>query len=1052
MGGGIAWADTVTDELTLTFTGVTGTTYTSWSEKSSESDAVYAGQSAGGNSSIQLRSSNNNSGVITTASGGNLKKITVTWNSNTANGRTLNVYGKSSAYSAATDLYSTSNQGTLLGTIVCGTSTSLTVSDVYEYVGFRSASGAMYLDKVEIEWETGGTTTLTCATPTFSPAAGTYTTAQNVAISTATDGATIYYTTDGTDPTTKSETFSQAISVSETTTIKAIAMKEGYDNSPVATAEYTFVSIEHAGTETDPYTVADARAAIDAGTGVTGVYATGIVSEIVTAYNSQYGNITYNISADGSTESDQLQSYRGKSYNGDDFTSEDDIKVGDVVVIYGNLKKYNSTYEFDAGNQLVSLQRPDAPVVPAIIAEDVSIAYDATSGEIEYTIINPVDGKTLTATSTAEWISNIVVGTDKVTFAATANEGDADRTATITLSYEGAADKAITVTQGHFEVDYATLPFEYDEGKSGIDTTTGLTQDGLGSDYNSSPKLKFDTTGDYAILKINEAPGKLTFDIKGNSFSGGTFTVQTSEDGVTYTDLKTYTELGDTQNEVFNNLAENVRFIKWIYTEKSSGNVALGNIKLEKPVVPSTDPVIAIDPAEVILDAGEHDGTLDITYENLTITETTDFDIQFYDANGNELTQGQEPEWLEVLVATQDPNIGEGYVVSYIIEANEGEARSAFFKVYALDAETNLVYSNLVTVTQAAYVAPDPEVAPAVAGVGAFVKVTSSDDITAGNYLIVYEDGSLAFDGNLETLDAEGNGINVSIVDGKIPATTATVAATFTIQPSGTIKSASGMYIGQTSDANGLASSAETEYTNTVSIDEDGNAVILSSGGAYLRYNSASNQNRFRYYKSSSYTGQKAIQLYKYDENATATIAITVSAAGYATYCSEYALDFSNVEGLTAYTATIANDQVTFTPATKVPAGEGVLLKGVLLKEAANTYKVPAIASAEAIENDFVGVLTATEVAAPIFVLLNGESGVGFYKTTQTFTVGAHTAYLPAKAGARSFIGFDNTTTAIEGVADVKGHNGEVYNLQGQRVAKAQKGLYIVNGKKMVIK
>lgn len=67
--------------------------------------------------------------------------------------------------------------------------------------------------------------------------------------------------------------------------------------------------------------------------------------------------------------------------------------------------------------------------------------------------------------------------------------------------------------------------------------------------------------------------------------------------------------------------------------------------------------------------------------------------------------------------------------------------------------------------------------------------------------------------------------------------------------------------IGQTSDTNGL--SADAENTNTLSIEEDGNADIVSSGGAYLRYNSASNQLRFRYYKSSSYTGQEAIQLYK---------------------------------------------------------------------------------------------------------------------------------------------------------------------------------------------
>ena len=103
---------------------------------------------------------------------------------------------------------------------------------------------------------------------------------------------------------------------------------------------------EEAGTEDNPYTVEQAIAAIDAGTGTEGVYAKGIVSRIVTAFNPQYGNISYNISADGTTSGAQLQAYRGFSYNGESFTSTDDIKVGDEVVIYGNLTKYNTTYEF----------------------------------------------------------------------------------------------------------------------------------------------------------------------------------------------------------------------------------------------------------------------------------------------------------------------------------------------------------------------------------------------------------------------------------------------------------------------------------------------------------------------------------------------------------------------------------------------------------------------------------------------------------------------------------------------------------------------------------
>ncbi|MDR2970404.1 MAG: chitobiase/beta-hexosaminidase C-terminal domain-containing protein [Bacteroidales bacterium] len=78
------------------------------------------------------------------------------------------------------------------------------------------------------------------ANPTFSPSSGTYNTPQNVSINCATEGATIHYTTDGSAPTTSSETFSTPIFVENTTTIKAFAVKDGLDPSNVVSATYSF--------------------------------------------------------------------------------------------------------------------------------------------------------------------------------------------------------------------------------------------------------------------------------------------------------------------------------------------------------------------------------------------------------------------------------------------------------------------------------------------------------------------------------------------------------------------------------------------------------------------------------------------------------------------------------------------------------------------------------------------------------------------------------------------------------------------------------------------
>ena len=79
----------------------------------------------------------------------------------------------------------------------------------------------------------------TVATPTISPAGGDYTTTQNVTISCATSEATIYYTTNGEDPTASSNQYADAISVNQTTTVKAIAVKSGMTDSNIASAVYT---------------------------------------------------------------------------------------------------------------------------------------------------------------------------------------------------------------------------------------------------------------------------------------------------------------------------------------------------------------------------------------------------------------------------------------------------------------------------------------------------------------------------------------------------------------------------------------------------------------------------------------------------------------------------------------------------------------------------------------------------------------------------------------------------------------------------------------------
>lgn len=147
-----------------------------------------------------------------------------------------------------------------------------------------------------------------------------------------------------------------------------------------------------------------------------------------------------------------------------------------------------------------------------------------------------------------------------------------------------------------------------------------------------------------------------------------------------------------------------------------------------------------------------------------------------------------------------------------------------------------------------------------------FVKVTETPTDWSGTYLIVCEDQKAAFDGSLEKLDAVNNYKEVEVAGGKILATDDLKKITFVINGTNkSLKAASGKYIGNDEDKNALTSS-DTELVNEFSLDTDFNFVVKSKGGAYLRFNSASNQMRFRYYKSKSYTNQTAIQLYKLED------------------------------------------------------------------------------------------------------------------------------------------------------------------------------------------
>lgn len=129
--------------------------YKDFSGVTKTSGAVYAGNSANKNGSIQLRSDKSNSGIVATTSGGRISQIIITWDNSTADARQIDVYGNTNPYTSAAELYETSgntNQGELIGSLAKG-ETTLTIEGNYPYVGIRSNDGALYIKDITFVWE-----------------------------------------------------------------------------------------------------------------------------------------------------------------------------------------------------------------------------------------------------------------------------------------------------------------------------------------------------------------------------------------------------------------------------------------------------------------------------------------------------------------------------------------------------------------------------------------------------------------------------------------------------------------------------------------------------------------------------------------------------------------------------------------------------------------------------------------------------------------------------------------------------------------------------------
>ena len=1105
-----------TDALTTSTFG-SPSSYTTWSGKSAAdgSDAVYAGNSTTNNNAyIQIRSTSP-SGIVSTTSGGNVKKVTVKWAGNTVSGRTLDVYGKNEAYTGSGDLYG-ANAGTSLGSIVCGTSTELEISGDYEYIGLRSNSNAMYLENISIEWSTGtpdsysgycttvvadskqdaelsfsvaevnaniseqfeaptliaaegfngtveyessdksvaqvmnsetgelrllkgGTTTITATfagNDDFKPGVASYTlivTDDRIATTTFVEDIELDLTEVETltqlTPVVKDaedniidctyEDFPPKVSYEvvsddnyiigsidnnsgEITLNEAVGtatLKASYNAYNVSntykpsecTFTITVIDTHAPGAKNNPYTVAQARDAIDAGTGTTGVYAKGIVSQAGTLTAS--GEISYYISEDGTTTADQLQAYKGKSFNGDDFTPDDDIQVGDEVVIYGDLTKYKTTYEFAAGNKLVS--RKTTPALAfgqesyeVVVEEELTITASSENSE-----------GAITYTSSNTDVADIDAETGEVQAYAA---GTTTITATIaaTETYRSySVDVLLTVTDGRTPVNITEITAEQTSIVVGNVTNAVVTND----QENWTAAYTF-TSDNEKVAKVDETTGEILAISKGTANITATLNV-------------------DPEDE--NYIDGNVNSMSFVITVVNPSHTAHfsfnGTVDNNNDVLVEEGEAIAFPSIEEIPDgylligwaAEAVDGFVFDAPETITNAVMGNQDVTYYAV----LAAGK-------MAKTTDKLYNESIGVSSTTYSNwEGlSVEDGSDAVYAgnsagsngsIQLRSNNNNSGIVSTTSGGRISK--------------VTVSWNDGTAVGRKLDIYGSNE-PYEAVTDVYGTETRGdLLGSIVCGT--STELTIVGDYA-------------YVGVRSNSGAM-------YLNEIDFtweqpEYDGYCSVTPT--------------KVTLDETEGYTGTQDYAIVKLNRTVKAntwssfTVPFDIPAAQIPDIITIKKLESSSLNG----------EYVTlnFTSADNIEAGVPYMMKSPVEISNIKVYGVDVDSELNDIETTYAvmkGNMAQMNVPEDAFFISNNT---WYQATSNTAHMKAFRAYielteLAQNAGARGFVmDIDGEVTRIDTVSQSGNaqFNGTAYDLQGRRVEKPARGLYIVNGKKVLVK
>lgn len=877
------------------------------------------------------------------------------------------------------------------------------------YVRFHcyNTTAVRYVDDVSITYAASAASV---SAPTFNPVDGTTfgDDGLEVTISQA-DNKTIYYTLDGSDPDNTSMPYTAPFTITSTTTVKAIAY-DGTNASTIATATYTYVDPNAPGTQNNPYTVDQARKAIDAGSETQGVYATGIVSAIPTAWSSDHNNITFNF-VDNAGDTDFLQAYRCASGDGADASQ---VAIGDIVVVYGNLTKYGSTYEFGQGCKLISLIHP-------------------------------------------------AVAVEKPTFSVAS--GIFDETQTVSISC-ATKDAAIYYTTDGTDPTNASTPYEVPLTISSNTILKAVAYVGTASSYVESATYCFPETKTVteALAIINSMENGATSDWEyyvsgivstaGASLSSGTLTYSISADGQTTNELTVYRGKG-LNNEAFEAATDiQVNDIvtvcgklqKYFKNSVVTPEIASGNFlkSFDRPATPIE--------TKVNVGSLTHVAAVRMWLGNNDLT-----DIE----SGDEVAAGTE---VFVLPTAED-----GFTVE---------------SVTVVDASNNPVNVTKNTGNWS-FVMPNSSVTINVTAISSSVTpddktLTNANIVAAGEAADGYNTWCIT-----DTNNKEWNAYAMKKAHSKatsdyhylqIKKYASNTAYYLQVPEYGTKITKIEMTVSSSSNPMTEGGNTATLFFSAVnSTSAEGESVALGTGASTVTIDCSDLNLNTGYITASG-----AVRIWDvtvtYEEATSETVTVSVNALatdGNKFYSTLYYSD-KNLKipaGITASGVSVNGKSLVMGP---VLAKDDVIAKGnavLLTADAAGDYEFTVVADTEVDAtiswdanllrgNDEEATTEGGDVYYQLSRNANRDANsIGFYwgaANGEAFKNKAHRAYLAVtteQAGGAKGFAFNDMATGIKSIAaDTENGNAIIYNLAGQRVSNAQKGIYIVNGKKVVIR